>query len=625
MDILEFNKQKEISIIEKFANNTVVAPEAIKTIIVKGHDVYTPQQIEKFLSDAKDRNLLDQAKEQIKDLLCVKVKENNILKSLFVSKEPSAIEKAFDENLSPIDLDIVKGGKAVAVGTVVVRKNGVKEMKTENGWKYMGRDKAGKSSSDDSLDKKIDEAIKESNIPNVQSNSGLKNIIKDALSTIKDFGYEKWEKETTLGKTAKEIVKKLSGKEKEYLGIKSIDALQKMSKEDLKKELSSLKEQRGEFNTEDGKKMFTKLSNKIKEIEGLLGEEKEPTAKQESKKDNTKFLENSVNRFSKYVNVGDEIGIGNTFGKNTGKKGKIVSLNDNGTVTVDIDGEKKDTPNFVPNVESLKKIISDSKDDMDKTIAQENLDKFYKEKKEFGEDIKADHDKKEDLKQIKEAFEFVNKKGSTYMDLDDDPDFSEPNYVSKRYSFSFSTRQNGNIGEEKIGEADWAEAQRLKKTIKEKFPNLKVDIQEVGEYVSLTVSTEEQKSETKKEQSENAYNGKSMLKVGTRLKAKDGKTYIVLEDNNGKFIKIKNEEHKKSSGYNIGRSVFEGAEVLDEVKKELGSDPISTKIKNSKKGDTIKDKKTGEVYKKVANDLWLDEYEGEWSDYGLAEELNKEK
>ena len=40
--------------------------------------------------------------------------------------------------------------------------------------------------------------------------ANMANIIEDAILTVREFGYEKWENQTSAGKTVKEIVKELS-------------------------------------------------------------------------------------------------------------------------------------------------------------------------------------------------------------------------------------------------------------------------------------------------------------------------------------------------------------------------------------------------------------------------------
>lgn len=39
----------------------------------------------------------------------------------------------------------------------------------------------------------------------------MPQIVADAIETVKLFGFEKWEKETSLGKKARDIVKEMAG------------------------------------------------------------------------------------------------------------------------------------------------------------------------------------------------------------------------------------------------------------------------------------------------------------------------------------------------------------------------------------------------------------------------------
>ena len=74
------------------------------------------------------------------------------------SEQNLGIQKAFG-------LDIEKGGKAVPIGTVVTRKNGIREEKTATGWKYLGKEKVDKKEEktdkkETKVDKKEDELEK---------------------------------------------------------------------------------------------------------------------------------------------------------------------------------------------------------------------------------------------------------------------------------------------------------------------------------------------------------------------------------------------------------------------------------------------------------------------------------
>lgn len=52
----------------------------------------------------------------------------------------------------------------------------------------------------------------------------------------------------------------------------------------------------------------------------------------------------------------------------------------------------------------------------------------------------------------------------------------------------FSTRANGNVGDETPGQKDLNEAARLKREFAKHYPTLTIDIEEVDEWVHLTVN-----------------------------------------------------------------------------------------------------------------------------------------
>jgi hypothetical protein len=52
--------------------------------------------------------------------------------------------------------------------------------------------------------------LQEANINPVGSLSALPQIIEDAISTVRMFGWNHWEAQTTMGRAAKQIVKDLS-------------------------------------------------------------------------------------------------------------------------------------------------------------------------------------------------------------------------------------------------------------------------------------------------------------------------------------------------------------------------------------------------------------------------------
>ena len=66
----------------------------------------------------------------------------------------------------------------------------------------------------------------------------------------------------------------------------------------------------------------------------------------------------------------------------------------------------------------------------------------------------------------------------TYMDIYDEGDAEQ---------IMLQTRENGDVGYEEAGSEDVAEAERVQKLIKKKFPDLRVEIEEVDEWVHLNI------------------------------------------------------------------------------------------------------------------------------------------
>jgi len=66
----------------------------------------------------------------------------------------------------------------------------------------------------------------------------------------------------------------------------------------------------------------------------------------------------------------------------------------------------------------------------------------------------------------------------TYMDVYDEDNTEE---------ILLQTRENGDVGYEEAGDKDIAEAERVQKLIKKKFPDLRVSIEEVDEWVHLNI------------------------------------------------------------------------------------------------------------------------------------------
>tara|TARA_R110001599_G_scaffold75912_3_gene207948 strand:- start:6896 stop:7474 length:579 start_codon:yes stop_codon:yes gene_type:complete len=71
----------------------------------------------------------------------------------------------------------------------------------------------------------------------------------------------------------------------------------------------------------------------------------------------------------------------------------------------------------------------------------------------------------------------------TYMDIYDGYHGEE---------IMLQTRENGDVGYEEAGSEDVAEAERIQKLIKKKFPNLRVEIEEVDEWVHLNIRKPEE-------------------------------------------------------------------------------------------------------------------------------------
>ena len=66
----------------------------------------------------------------------------------------------------------------------------------------------------------------------------------------------------------------------------------------------------------------------------------------------------------------------------------------------------------------------------------------------------------------------------TWMDIYDEGDAEQ---------IVLQTRENGDVGYEEAGSEDVAEAGRVQKLIKKKFPDLRVEIEEVDEWVHLNI------------------------------------------------------------------------------------------------------------------------------------------
>jgi hypothetical protein len=69
----------------------------------------------------------------------------------------------------------------------------------------------------------------------------------------------------------------------------------------------------------------------------------------------------------------------------------------------------------------------------------------------------------------------------TYMDIYDEE------FTYHTDEVMLQTRENGNVGNETTGSADVKEVKRVEKILSKKFPDLKFQIEEVDEWVSLTI------------------------------------------------------------------------------------------------------------------------------------------
>ena len=76
---------------------------------------------------------------------------------------------------------------------------------------------------------------------------------------------------------------------------------------------------------------------------------------------------------------------------------------------------------------------------------------------------------------MKRAKDFIGANSWFSFDGDDDG------------TMSFSTREHGNVCDEEPGEADIAEARRLIKLVRDKFPSLKLSGEVVDEWVCIYV------------------------------------------------------------------------------------------------------------------------------------------
>ena len=87
-------------------------------------------------------------------------------------------------------------------------------------------------------------------------------------------------------------------------------------------------------------------------------------------------------------------------------------------------------------------------------------------------------DMKIKLNDHSKILEFIGKT-DTWFDLHTDVDEA---------TIVFATRENGNVGDERIGEEDWQEAIRLADLINSNFPNYNWEVAPCDEWVNLTLT-----------------------------------------------------------------------------------------------------------------------------------------
>lgn len=87
---------------------------------------------------------------------------------------------------------------------------------------------------------------------------------------------------------------------------------------------------------------------------------------------------------------------------------------------------------------------------------------------------------------IEQIKKFI-KESDTTLAFDDEYDDT---YVS------FTTRENGDVGEEEYSEIDLQDALLMKKAIEIKFPDVQVEVETVDEWVNLEVTIKKEEDAT---------------------------------------------------------------------------------------------------------------------------------
>ena len=112
----------------------------------------------------------------------------------------------------------------------------------------------------------------------------------------------------------------------------------------------------------------------------------------------------------------------------------------------------------------------------------------------------------------------------TYMDIYDEDDAEQ---------IMLQTRENGDVGYEEAGSEDVAEAERVQKLIKKKFPDLRVEIEEVDEWVHLNLmpnKTKEKLAEEKAKRKEDKIRRKSAKLIAKELNVTEKEALVIIKD-----------------------------------------------------------------------------------------------
>lgn len=89
---------------------------------------------------------------------------------------------------------------------------------------------------------------------------------------------------------------------------------------------------------------------------------------------------------------------------------------------------------------------------------------------------------------IKESEEYKDKIESVKKFISDNSYFRFNQYTKDIDTLIFTTRENGNVGEEEASDVDIEEGRKLRTLLKKEFPDLKVSMEVVDEWVDVNVS-----------------------------------------------------------------------------------------------------------------------------------------